>query len=273
MPLDETASPVTSPANPPVDSVSTINLRLPEFWPTDPAVWFAQVEAQFSNHKIAGQVARFNYVVASLPPLIAMEVRDFLLNRPPVNPYDALKAALIARTSASERQRLQQLLATEDLGDRKPTQMLRRMQQLLGDKAATFDEGLLKELFLQRLPANVRMILATTDTMSLQAVAEMADRILEVATPSIAAVSSGPASSDVTQLREEVAHLTELVQRLLADRTPSPSRKPRRRSPRRQSSPCDSGVCWYHQRFGDASTRCTRPCTYVSPSENPSAQH
>ncbi len=36
------------------------------------------------------------------------------------------------------------------------------MNQLLGDKAGGIDNLLMRELFLQRLPANVRIVLAST---------------------------------------------------------------------------------------------------------------
>ena len=36
------------------------------------------------------------------------------------------------------------------------------MQQLLGDKVEAMDSSLLSKLFLQQLPSNVRMILAST---------------------------------------------------------------------------------------------------------------
>lgn len=190
---------------------SSINLKLPEFRPADPTVWFAQVEAQFANKKITGQVPKFNFVVASLPPNIAMEVRDIILKRPTDSPYDKLRTELINRTAASERRQLQQLLSTEDFGDRKPTQMLRRMQLLLGDKLGSFDESLLRELFFQRLPANVRMILASASEVTLQSLAEMADRIMEVATPSVATVTSAT-DTEIAQLHAEVTQLTQLVQ-------------------------------------------------------------
>ncbi len=57
-----------------------------------------------------------------------------ILRPPSDDPYQALKEQLTKRTALSEQRRLQQLFTEEELGDRKPTQLLRRMQQLLGDR-------------------------------------------------------------------------------------------------------------------------------------------
>jgi hypothetical protein len=138
-----------------------------------------------SIKKITSQKAKFQHVVESLSPEVAMEVRDLLLHPPTTDPYDRLKDTLIKRTAASEQKRLQQLFQAEVLGDRKPTQLLRRMHQLLGDRTG-LDDGFLRELFLQRLPSNVRMVLAASpSTTPLESLAELADKVTEVAAPSV----------------------------------------------------------------------------------------
>ena len=90
---------------------------------------------QYPKHNC--ERTRFDYVVASLDPEFSLEVRDLILAPPDGHPYSTLKDQLIKRTAASEQRRLQQLLTAEELGDRKPTQLLRRMQQLLGDAAGS----------------------------------------------------------------------------------------------------------------------------------------
>ena len=143
-------------------------------------------------------------MIASLAPEFAVEVRDLLIRPPADNPYDTLKAELIKRTATSEQCKLQQLISREELGDRKPTQLLRWML-VAGAEMNAF----LKELFLQHFPANVRMVLASADPAT--DLADMADKIVEVASLTIAAIPHSDKLSELHQLRSEVMRLTKVV--------------------------------------------------------------
>lgn len=93
------------------------------------------------------------------------------------SPYDDLKKALLKPLVLSEQSRIQQLLGSEELGDRRSTQFLRQLQKLLGEKAASFGTAILRELFLQILPVSVRIGLAVAHAEPLPRLAELADRI------------------------------------------------------------------------------------------------
>ena len=185
-------------------------------------------------------------------------------------PIQGSQETLIKRTAASQQLRLQQLLQGEQLGDRKPSQLLRRMAQLLGDQASEHTSVFLNELFFQRLPPNVRMILASTPgNNTFQDLATLADKIMEVTgnvPPSpINTVSApdGQLVAELTKLREEVAHLKRLVRS--NSRSPSRnrshthSRSPRSGSPSHAQQSTD--LCWYHQHFGDHARQCRKPCS------------
>lgn len=258
----------------PAPVVSTVSapIKLPPFWPADPELWFVQVEAQFACRKITSQKSKFDHVVSSLAPEYAAEVRDLLISPPTDNPYTTLRTQLIKRTTASDQRKLQLLLTSEELGDRKPSQLLRRIQQLLGNRPGMSDESFLKELFMQRLPPNVRMVLASTpEGTEVGKLADLADKVMEAASPTgaIASVTPPPTKTDkVEHLQEEVSRLEKLVQKLSRPRSPlRPTlRPPSRRSPTppiNTSADADShSLCWYHRTFGSRARQCRPPCAW-----------
>ncbi len=86
-PLEE--QDLETPASNP--TVAAVHIKIPPFWAADPMIWFAQVEAQFSTRRITAEKTKFDFIVASLAPEYALEIRDLILNPPSTKPYTMLK--------------------------------------------------------------------------------------------------------------------------------------------------------------------------------------
>ncbi|XP_064479976.1 uncharacterized protein LOC135393494 [Ornithodoros turicata] len=228
---DASASPIAAISAP---------ARLPDFWPNNVRLCFAQAESEFA-HKVA------------IPPTDT--------------PYQYLKQELLQRHQASTTPRLQRLLSTEELGDDKPSQLLRRLKALLADKASSFDEECLRELFLQRLPRSARSLLTVSQTTSLTELAALADQLTEDMSPSVAAVHSSHTHHAQPDLDSRLQALEKSLESLRLElrsdrsrrRSPSPQRIGSRlqgrtaayRSP--SPPPPESPLCWYHLKFSAAS--------------------
>lgn len=272
--MDTTPNSDATP-NPTVPDPVVATLKIPEFWQADSELWFLSVEPLFRRHRVTSQSARYDYVIGALPPAVIAIVRDILRSPPPDNPYDTLKAELIRRTTESEQRRLQQLLTAEELGDRKPTELLRRMRHLIGDNPAALDASILRELFLQRLPQQVRMILSVSSTETLDSLAQMADKIMDVGAPSISAIERrdsshfAPVRDDrldrLLQANEELNRkmdqLAAELSLLKADHRRNTSRQ--RRQSRDRSPSLPRSVCWYHHRYGARARQCHQPCQFA----------
>ena len=110
------------------------HIRLPAFSIRNPRLWFAQAEAHFCSHQIQSQKVMYSYIVTTLPTDIAEEVSDLILEVPKENTYDTLKEALISRPGVSDQRRLDELFGNIEIGDRSPSQFLRHMKKLLGNR-------------------------------------------------------------------------------------------------------------------------------------------
>ncbi|KAH7964146.1 hypothetical protein HPB51_027616 [Rhipicephalus microplus] len=103
------------------------------------------VKAHFRLRQITSRQARYWHLVSCLPPDVVDDLADILASPHPSHLYDTLKTAIISRMSESEHSRLQQLITATELGDRHPSQLLRRMRQLLGGPSAPQEEKVLRE--------------------------------------------------------------------------------------------------------------------------------
>ena len=106
-------------------------------------MWFTILECGFKASKIKNSLTKFAHAVSLLPPDVFPQVSDvisaaFISN----TPYDDLKTALLQNLQPSIATRLKELFSKEELGDEKPTEILRRMKQLLGHKYRSFDADL-----------------------------------------------------------------------------------------------------------------------------------
>lgn len=240
--------------------------KLPPFWHEHPAGWFAHLESQFVLCQITVDETKYNYVVSQFDSRISHEVEDLVTNPPAKGSrYEWIKEEVIKRFSTSESQKVRQLLSGEELGDRKPTQFLRHLKSLAG-KTFT-DDKIIRELWLQRLPKNVQAILTAQGDLTLDKVAELADKILEVNPVSVHAISPVPASAcpDLAAITAQIQELSRQVAALTTShsnsrqRSSSRSKKPRSRS---ASQVVRQPLCWYHQKFGEKASKCNKPCSW-----------
>ncbi|CAH2062404.1 unnamed protein product, partial [Iphiclides podalirius] len=98
-----------------------------------------------------------------------------------------------------------QLLSSEELGDRKPSQFLRHLRSLGGND---IPDDFLRSLWSYRLPNYIQAIIATQDHSSLDEVAQLADKIVEV-TPQTPLQQVAATSTPLEELHKKIDMLTQ----------------------------------------------------------------
>jgi len=234
----------------------------------NPELWFFQVESAFQMHRIRGDESKYHMVVSKLDTDSLQEVADIIMAPPAENKYDHLKTAILNRFTDSADRQLRRLLTQVELGDKKPSQLLRQMKTLTGDRAS---EDVLRVKWLDLLPVSSQRFLRIFKASSLDELATAADELVDggqsvlavspsarAVSPARAPLSQPPASSVVNEgiasLRLSISQLISLnrdiLNHLKSGSASSGSRSGCKCRSRSQSPAPDpmSDTCYYHQR-------------------------
>lgn len=257
--------------------VNRISVKPAPFNRDDPEIWFVQLETQFALAEIKSEPTKYNYLISALDCATTAYIRPEILAPPAQNRYTALKKCIIDRLCESARQKLNRVLTTIQLGDKKPSQLLREMQALAHGQLS---DTVLLNLWLQRLPQHVQQILACVGTEKPNSdLAKTADTIVEVqATNGVFAVagpSHAPPNSSTRALEAKVDALMRRVEQSLgttnrntksSNTTTSKSgNSSNKRSSSRSRTPAEveqNPNCWFHHRFGPRARNCRPPCNF-----------
>lgn len=242
--------------------ISKINVKLPPFWTAQPELWFQQVEAQFHINGIRRDTSKYFTVISAVESRVLTHVSDIVRDPPVTGKYETLKRRIIEQFTDSETKKIKKLLSEIELGDKKPSQLLLEMKDLAGE--AVTDE-FMKSLFIQRMPSTVRPVLSIS-TDDLQAIAKMADKMLEASSDSHVMAVSG--TSKMTEFEKKLNMLINKIDEIQVQQRSRSRSKSRDHHSRRAVSGGRSGqrktfdTCWYHFKFKDRANKCNQPCNY-----------
>ena len=133
----------------------------------DVRVWFAQLELYFVANNVTKQ-RQLHILFSAFPASLTPVAKDLITNTPLNSTYDSIKREVLLRTSLSAEKRFQTLVNDELLGDRLPSELLRRIRALADIPA---DSALIKQ---------VEAILAPmAEKSSVDVIASAADKLMD----------------------------------------------------------------------------------------------
>jgi hypothetical protein len=220
---------------------------------------------------VTGQFDRYCHVVAALPHDSLRLVADLVEVPPTASAYDDIKQRLVASHQLSDFQKAEKLFLMQPLGSRKPSEMMAAMLEFCprGEEKT----NLFACLFLQRLPREIRVLLARVDHKDPKALAQQADELWALhdgRQETVAAVQPDFLDGDM------VAALRPGDRGRGLNRGRGKGASGRGRGGRgggRPASAADepeasrearlaAGLCVKHWRYGEVASSCMQPCSW-----------
>ena len=225
------------------DETSHIQIKVPQYF-NNPKIWFNQVDASFQLANIRNEKTKYFHLLTSLPPQLLEEYAD-LMDHHSTTPYSTLREAIIKDTAVSASYAASKLLQRQELGDRKPTQLLREMKRNFEIMEPGMDPNsskILRYQFINNLPPNIQHMLIGS-TASIDEIAELANQHAAIQSPSLFQIEKMNRGSDSIAIQ----NLQDQINAIKA-----------------KNADNDSTLCYYHRRYGKDARKCQKPCAWKS---------
>lgn len=156
----------------------SLSSRLPEFWTDQPHVWFIPIEAILAPQLLGDDSP------------CCCEIAQGSNNA--TGKFNALKDKMLSMFEDTRNRQIEKLMGQIELGDLKPSQLLRKMRDLARD---SFPDETLRILWQGWLPTAVRAVLVVADTTDLDKLTQIADNVAEATRRSYVSEVAQPACS------------------------------------------------------------------------------
>jgi hypothetical protein len=234
----------------------SVEIKLPEFWPQAPVLWFSRAECMFTLRHVEDEVTKYCAVVACLPHDVLRQVADLLDITLLEEPYKQLKDRLLSAHELTPIQRADKVMQMADLGGQKPSQLLAAMLEWCprGEERSPFFIA----SFLRRLPNELRILLAHEDFADLKAVSQKADALWQLC-PRADSLNAAVAALEIS---DEAAPVAGVGQR------PAKGRSTAQGAKKKAGSKKNIVFCWKHHQFGEKAHSCADPSSCMWEAEN-----
>ena len=203
-----------------VSVVESMSLIVPSFNRDSPEFYFQLMETSLNVQGITDEQKRFFQIFMGLPDDVKFKHRELLASNSP-NKIKELKDSVAKSFSVPPEDKIKTLLASDGLGDRKPSEYLQYIRSLQGPNTDC-NSLLIQHLFLKAMPQNIiPFITLTYEPNQLDDMAKAADKIINKTNISVNAVRSSTnpffcdskpnPTSPVSTLESKIDYLTEHI--------------------------------------------------------------
>ena len=236
-----------------IDAVSNV-FQIPTF-SENLIIWIKQVEMIFEINKITTEKSKFLRLASSLPTHVLSEHWNYV-DKESTSPYSELKTSLLRTTMTSQYSKVRDLINIPNNPNRTPTQTLGSLISRFSDLDPNTnwkESNIIKAAFIQTLPVEVRIALATDKTKDVKEMANIAEELIQL----VDERRDNFSVHTTTENRNDSNHINAMNEK-------NPRNYPI--SPHKDSKP--NTLCYFHQRFGKLARKCQPPCTWISKQGN-----
>ena len=168
--------------------------KLPDFWPSNPVLWFAGAEFNFEVTGMATEREKFMHAANALSYDTLTLVAGFITQ--PL--LQLLKERLLISHQLTTVQMAEKILDMLELGDCRPSKLLAAMMEFCPE--GEVNSAFFRASFLCRLPREIRVLLADEVIGNLKYIVVRADKLFQHHRPNIVAVVDTAVDEDLAEV-------------------------------------------------------------------------